>query len=103
MSLTSNDYGMNYAVFKTFADDGATSYSGAIKTGFGKLSGVFVSSAAGTPTLKLYDSTAASGTVIIPTFTPTSGYTYQFSSPILFQTGLYLESTGSVAGVVVYY
>ena len=50
--------------------------SAVVVSGVGVLTGFFVSAASATPTIKLWDSTAASGTVLIDTFTPVAGTSY---------------------------
>jgi hypothetical protein len=74
-----------------------------VKTGEGILSGIFCTSASTTPTLIAYDNTAASGTVILASFTPVSATLYQFGPlPIKFKTGLYVGSSGSVGCTIIY-
>ncbi len=65
-----------------------------VRTGPGKLLGVFVASASGTPTIKVWDNTSAATTVIVNTFTPSAGVFYPM--PCRFETGLYVDIGGTV-------
>lgn len=66
-------------------------------TGPGKLQGVFVAAASATPTLKFWDSTAASSTVLIGTFTPLAATMYTFGpGGIRCTTGIYCTISGTV-------
>lgn len=64
-----------------------------LKAGAGLLCGVFVAAASNTPTIKFWDSLAASGTVLIGTFTPSVGWN---PMPFAFRTGLYMTIGGTV-------
>lgn len=71
----------------------------------GKLIGIFFASASATPTCKIWDNTAASGTVIINTFTPVAGTWYAFSSATgapQAGTGIYIDIGGTVDFTVVF-
>ena len=68
--------------------------SGLVKTGGGSIIGIFVASASATPTIKVWDNTAASGTVLVNTFTPVAGSFYPM--PFTFRTGLYVSIGGTV-------
>jgi hypothetical protein len=67
-----------------------------ITTGPGMLTGIFVSAASATPTIKVWDSLTASGTVLLDTFTPTAGQSYYFT-PLGFSTGCYVTISGTVS------
>jgi len=71
--------------------------SQAIATGSGKLFGVVVNSHT-SGTLKLWDNTAGSGTVILNTitFAAGSGITLMFNTPIAFNTGLFATVGGTI-------
>ena len=69
--------------------------SGLVKTGAGRLMGLFVSAAAATPTIKVWDNTAGSGQVLIDTFTPVAGTMYSLPS-VEFSTGIYITIGGTV-------
>jgi hypothetical protein len=71
-----------------------------IKTGDGQLAAIFVSAASATPTITVYDNTAASGTEIISVFTPVASTLYTF--PVGFGTGLYVALGGTVSCTVLY-
>jgi hypothetical protein len=79
-----------------------------IKVGAGKLKGIFVSTAAGTPTLAVYD-TATSSTsdpVILDTFTPSANTMYLLSGDdggIYFNKGLYIDKGGTTVNCTVFY
>jgi hypothetical protein len=66
----------------------------------GDLLGILVSSASATPTITIYDNTAASGTQIVAQFTPTAGQWYPM--PCAYNTGLYVALGGTVACTVFY-
>ena len=73
--------------------------SAAVKTGFGTLVGMYVNSTSA-GTVKLYDNTAASGTVINNTITPAVGYHPLGNTA--FNTGLYATLGGTI-DVTFYY
>lgn len=66
--------------------------SALIKTGDGFLCGVFVASGS-SPTMKLYDNTAASGTVMINTTALNIGWN---PCPLHFSQGLYATLGGTI-------
>lgn len=68
------------------------SASAAVRSGAGALIGVFCSSST-SGTLKLWDSTAASGTVLVNTVSLAAGTFYPM--PFNFQTGLYATIGGT--------
>ena len=65
----------------------------------GRLIGVFCASSA-SATLKLWDSTAASGSILVNTFTLYSGTWYPI--PAKFGTGLYATITGTADITVIH-
>ena len=68
-----------------------------LRTGPGRIAGVFCSLAETTPLLALYDSTGASTGTIISVFTPASATMYNFGTDVIFSNGLYAAtSSGSV-------
>lgn len=70
--------------------------SGAIKSGSGTFYGVIVNSHT-SGTLKFWDNTAGSGTVIMNTFTfPAGSGIYQFPKGVSFYTGLYATVGGTI-------
>lgn len=75
--------------------------SGLVLTGAGKFNGFFVETASATPTLQVYDNTAASGTILVGTFTPVAGTLYPFPS-LRVGTGIYVVMSGTVSCVVIY-
>lgn len=60
----------------------------------GRLLGVWVSAASATPTLKVWDSLSAAGTVLAGTFTPVAGTFYPI--PCKFYTGLTVTTAGTI-------
>jgi hypothetical protein len=69
--------------------------SAAIKSGNGLIYGFVVNSHT-SGTVKLWDSTAASGTVILNTYTfPSGSQVVSFAEPIAFVTGLYATIGGT--------
>lgn len=73
------------------------SASGLVKTGQGRFGGVQVTTST-SGSIKLWDNTAASGSVVIDTFTVYPGDTYWWPSE--FTNGLYLTITGTVTVTV---
>jgi hypothetical protein len=78
-----------------------------VKVGAGKLKGIFVSTASGTPTLAVYDTATASTSdpVILATFTPAGNTMYLLSGDdagIYFSRGLYFDKGGNVNYTVFY-
>lgn len=73
-----------------------------LKPSFGKLKGIFVSSASSTPTITIYDSAAATTTkTLIGVFTPVSATSYFFPvDGLQFNNGLYIVISGTVAATV---
>jgi len=69
--------------------------SGLVLTGAGKLTALIVTTASSTPTIKVWDNTAASGTVLIDTFTPVAFTSYPFPN-IRVGTGIYITISGTV-------
>jgi len=65
-----------------------------VKSGAGKLLGIFCASASSTPTIKVWDSTAASGTVVVNTFTPIPGNYHAIPADV--GTGIYVTISGTV-------
>ena len=74
----------------------------AVKSVAGLLKGIFVSAAASSPTIKVWDNTVASGTVLVNTFTPVAAKMYDFGADIVFGTGLFVSVGGSVDCTVFY-
>lgn len=66
-----------------------------VHSGSCKLTGIWVSAASGTPTLKVWDSTAASGSSLIGTFTPVAATMYSFPTARA-TNGLFVTVTGTV-------
>lgn len=75
------------------------SASAQIRPSAAYLCGLFVSNASATPTIKVWDSTAASGNVLIDTFTPTAG-TYYNLPDVVANTGIYVTISGTVSCAV---
>lgn len=92
----SNNFGLLSPTYKN------TAASVAVKTGVGSARGIFVASASATPTIKLWDNTAASGSVLVNTFTPVAA-TYYDLGDVLFKTGLYITISGTVDCTVIYF
>ena len=74
------------------------------KVGAGKLIGIFVSAASGSPTMVVYDSDAAATTTkIIDTFTPVAGTMYYFGpNGMFFNKGLYFVIANTVSWTAIY-
>lgn len=69
------------------------SASGLVKTGFGVLKGMYVNSTS-SGTIKFWDNTEASGTVINNTITPAVGY--HDLGDVAFNVGLYATVGGTL-------
>ena len=82
----------------------AISATSQVKAAAGKLNGIFVSSASGTPTITVYDSFASSTSdpVVIATFTPTANTMHNFFQGLYFNKGLYVVIGGTVAATISY-
>lgn len=78
-----------------------TAASVLVKTGAGRVKGIFVASASATPTIKLWDNTTAATTVLVNTFTPVAGTLYRFLDAE-FANGLYITISGTVDCTVLY-
>lgn len=68
--------------------------SAVVRNGPGAVIGIFVASASGSPTIKVWDNTSAATTVLVNTFTPVAATFYRL--PAYFKTGLYVEIGGTV-------
>ena len=73
--------------------------SGLIKTGSGRLVGMYVNSTTA-GTVKLWDNTSAAGTVMFNTITPAIGF-HSFGNTA-FNTGLFLTTGGTIDLTLVY-
>lgn len=71
-----------------------------IKTGFGLLGGIQVTASA-SGVIRLYDNTAASGTVIVDQIPVFPGDSFEW--PVEFQTGLFFDLVSGTATVTVFY
>lgn len=67
----------------------------------GGIKGIFVSSASGSPTIKVWDNNAASGAVLVNTFTPVAATWYEFGLAG-YGTGLTVQIGGTVSCTVTY-
>lgn len=75
-----------------------------IKPAAGKLKGIFVSAASGTPTITVYDSAAATTTTtILGTFTPAAATSYLLPLDGAYaKNGIYVVIGGTVNATVIY-
>lgn len=76
-----------------------------VKDSAGKLRGIFVSAASGSPTLTVYDSKTASTSdpTILAVFTPVAGTAYMFPQDgIFFSKGLYAVIANTVNATFIY-
>jgi hypothetical protein len=75
-----------------------------IKRDAGKLNGIFVSSASGTPTITVYDSFASSTSdpVVLATFTPTANTMHNFFQGLYTNKGIYVVIGGTVSATISY-
>lgn len=70
------------------------SASGQVLAGSGVLLSIFVASASNSPTIKVWDNTAGSGSIVINTFTPVAGTSYPIFAEV--NTGCYVTISGTV-------
>lgn len=94
MSSNANDFGLLSPTYKQI------SASALVKSGVGKLRGVFCSSTTG-GTLTLYDNTAGTGTLLVNTFTLAAA-TYYDLADVIFGTGLY-ATIANTAEITLFY
>lgn len=75
-----------------------------IKREAGKLNGIFVSSASGTPTITVYDSfsSSTSDPVVLATFTPTANTMHNFFQGLYTNKGIYVVIGGTVSATISY-
>jgi len=75
-----------------------------IKPMAGKLKGIFVSAASGTPTIAVYDSAAATTTnIILNTFTPVNATSYMLPLDGAYaKNGIYVVIGGTVNATIIY-
>ena len=75
-----------------------------IKPAAGKINGIFVSSASGTPTITVYDSFASSTSdpVVLATFTPTANTMHNFFQGLYTNKGIYVVIGGTVSATISY-
>lgn len=67
----------------------------AVKSTPGRCFG-FICNSTSAGTVKVWDNTAGSGTVILNTFTPAASTVYAFAVATLFSVGLYADITGTI-------
>ena len=74
------------------------------KVGAGKLKGIFVSAASGSPTMTIYDTKNAGTSIkIIDTFIPVAATMYNFGADgIFFNDGLYFVIANTVSWTAIY-
>lgn len=95
MPPTPNDFGLLSPTYKQ------TGASVLVKTGVGKLRGIFVSSSS-QATIKLWDNTSAATTVLVEEFTASGPFYYPMAD-VLFLTGLYITITGDLECTIFYF
>jgi len=99
MTVNANDFGLLSPTYKN------TSTSVLVKTGYGRLRGIFVASV-GTgqdaPTIKLWDNTSAATTVLVNTFSPATS-TYYNMGDVAFGTGLYITLANTIDCTIFYF
>ena len=101
----SKNYGFEYADFQQLgatAYASGTGFSTSVKTSSGLFFGLMVSAASNTPTLAIYDNTAATGTALFSTFTPVAGTLYRFDTSVKMNYGVYVYGTGSILATIAY-
>jgi hypothetical protein len=75
-----------------------------VKPAAGKINGIFVSSASGTPTITVYDSFKSSNSdpVVLATFTPTANTMHNFFQGLYVNKGIYVVIGGTVSATISY-
>jgi hypothetical protein len=75
-----------------------------IKPMAGKLKGIFVSAASSTPTITVYDSSAATTTrTVLSVFTPAAATSYVFPlDGIYVNNGIYVVISGTVSATIIF-
>ena len=89
-----NDFGLLSPTYKN------TAASVLVKTGYGRLRGIFCASTTG-GTLKLWDNTSAATTILVNTFDLTAA-TYYDMGDVEFGTGLY-ATIANTADITLFY
>ena len=82
----------------------AISATSQVKPAAGKLNGIFVSSASGTPTITVYASfsSSTSDPVVLATFTPTANTMHNFFQGLYTNKGIYVVIGGTVSATISY-
>jgi hypothetical protein len=82
----------------------AISATSQVKLGAAKLRGIFVSGAASTPKITVYDSTVAStdDPVVLAEFVPAAATAYNFIEGLYCSRGLYVVLSGTVTATVIF-
>ena len=96
MGLTAKDYGLTSPIYYN------TSSGTLIKTGYGRLRGIFVASSTGTATITLYDNTSAAVPLLVNAFA-TGSSTYYHMGDVSFVTGLYAAVDGTLDMTAFYF
>jgi len=74
-----------------------------VKNGPGKLLGIFVATASGSPTIKLWDAVSAAAPILINTFIPVAATYYPMPvEGVQFTRGLYFDMGGTLDCTVFY-
>lgn len=73
-----------------------------VRSSRGSISGIFCSIASGSPTIKVWNNTSATGTVLIETFTPVAGTMYDFGKDLIATNGIFVTIGGTVSCTVFY-
>lgn len=74
-----------------------------VKEGAGKITGIFVASASGSPGLKIWDAMSATAPILINTFVPVAATYYPMpDGGVTFTRGLFVDITNTVDCTVFY-
>jgi hypothetical protein len=96
MGLSAKDYGLTSPIYYN------TSSGTLIKTGYGRLRGIFVATSTGTATITLYDNTTAGVPLLVNAF-PTGSATYYDMGDVSFVTGCYASIDGTLDMTAFYF
>lgn len=94
------DYGMQCPTYLFIKESGG--YSNPIKSGIGRLRGIFVDYAEDKSVIKIYDVMSPPTPVLINTFAPATG-TYYYFGDVIFGNGLWVEIIGIIDCTVIYF
>jgi hypothetical protein len=94
------DFGLQTPTYLFVKESGG--YSNPIKTGIGRLRGIFVGYAEAKSTITVYDVLTPPTPILVNTFAPASGKYYDFGD-VIFGTGLWVAFNGIIDCAIIYF